>query len=93
MEQYYENALEKSSNGGKRTISIIKTSGTYSNNSKASKNSKGKMSVTKITLQPKINFSDGFTLETDEMEKMQDRAHRYCFIANSLSEEVDVKIL
>ena len=51
------------------------------------------MSVIKITLQPKINFSDGFTLETDEMEKMQDRAHRYCFIANSLSEEVDVKIL
>ena len=40
-----------------------------------------------------IKFSDGFTLETDEMEKMQDRAHRYCFIANSLSEEVDVQIL
>ena len=28
----------------------------------------------------------------DEMEKMQDRSHRYCFVANSLSDEVDVKI-
>lgn len=56
------------------------------------KNSKGQMSVTKITLQPKIKFSDGFTVEAEEMEKMQDRAHRYCFIANSLSDEVEVKI-
>ena len=56
------------------------------------KNSQGQMSVTKITLQPKIIFSDGFAPETEEMEKMQDRAHRYCFIANSLSEEVEVKI-
>ena len=56
------------------------------------KNSKGQMSVTKLELNPKIEFSDNFTVDTDEMKKVQDRAHRYCFIANSLSNEVTVLI-
>ena len=56
------------------------------------KNSKGKMSVTKIELNPKIEFSNGFTIESSEMKKIQDRAHRYCFVANSLSNEVEIKI-
>ena len=56
------------------------------------KNSKGLMSVTKLELNPKIKFSDKFSVNPDEMKKMQDRAHRYCFIANSLSEEVKVLI-
>jgi organic hydroperoxide reductase OsmC/OhrA len=57
------------------------------------KNSKGLMSVTKIELNPKIVFSDGFNINNDEMEKVQDRAHRYCFIANALSDEVEVTII
>ena len=56
------------------------------------KNSKGKMSVTKIELNPKITFKDDFKISHDEMLKMQDRSHRYCFIANTLSEEVKVII-
>ena len=56
------------------------------------KNSKGQMSVIKIELNPKVEFSDGFYVEPDEMAKIQDRAHRYCFIANSLSSEVKVLI-
>ena len=56
------------------------------------KNSKGKMSVTKIELNPKITFKDNFEVSQNEMTKMQDRSHRYCFIANALSEEVEVKI-
>ena len=56
------------------------------------KNSKGLMSVTKLELNPIIKFSDKFSVNPDEMKKMQDRAHRYCFIANSLSEEVKVLI-
>ena len=56
------------------------------------KNSKGQMSVNKIELNPKIVFKDNFEVSRDEMLKMQDRAHRYCFIANSLSEDVEVKI-
>ena len=56
------------------------------------KNSKGLMSVTKLELNPLVTFSDKFKVNRDEMKKMQDRAHRYCFIANSLSEEVKVLI-
>ena len=56
------------------------------------KNSKGQMLVTKIELNPKVEFSDGFSADGDEMKKVQDRAHRYCFIANSLSDEVKVLI-
>ena len=56
------------------------------------KNSKGLMSVVKLELNPKVKFSDGFSVKADEMKKVQDRAHRYCFIANSLSEDVKVSI-
>ena len=56
------------------------------------KNSKGKMSIIKIELNPKITFIDNFEVSKDEMSKMQDRSHRYCFIANTISEEVEVKI-
>ena len=56
------------------------------------KNSDGKMSVVKIELNPKVLFSNNFKISEDEMSKMQDRSHRYCFIANSLSDEVKVLI-
>jgi len=56
------------------------------------KNSKGRMCVNKIELNPKITFNGSFSVPDEEMSKMQDRSHRYCFIANSLSEEVEVII-
>ena len=56
------------------------------------KNSKGQMSVTKLELNPKVEFSNKFIVDPNEMKKVQDRAHRYCFIANSLSDEVKVLI-
>ena len=56
------------------------------------KNSNNKMSVNKIELNPKITFQNNFSVSDAEMAKMQDRSHRYCFIANSLSQEVEVII-
>ena len=56
------------------------------------KNLKGLMSVTEIELNPKIEFSDGFSVDDLKMKEVQDRAHRYCFISKSLSKEVKVKI-
>ncbi len=56
------------------------------------KNSKGQMFINKIELNPKIIFDDNFSVSKDEMEKMQDRSHRYCFVANSLSPDVEIKI-
>ena len=53
------------------------------------KNSKGQMSVIKIELNPRVIFKNNYEVSHDEMVKMQDRSHRYCFIANTLSEEVE----
>ena len=66
----------------------------YTDNAVATlgKNSKGKMSVTIIELNPKIKFSNNFSVDPQKMKEVQDRAHRYCFIANSLSDEVKVLI-
>ncbi len=57
------------------------------------KNAKGQMSVTRIDLQPVVRFDAGFSVEPAELEKMQNRAHRYCFIANTLADSVDISIL
>ena len=56
------------------------------------KNSKGQMTVIKIRLNPSVQFSDGFAVGGQEMNEMHDRSHRYCFIANSLSEEVEFEV-
>ena len=56
------------------------------------KNSKGQMAVIKIRLNPSVQFSDGCTVSEQEMNEMHDRSHRYCFIANSLSEEVEFEV-
>jgi organic hydroperoxide reductase OsmC/OhrA len=50
------------------------------------------MSVNKIELNPKISFQSNFSVLDEEMTKMQDRSHRYCFIVNSLYEEVKLVI-
>ncbi|MDX1709661.1 MAG: OsmC family protein [Rhodovibrionaceae bacterium] len=57
------------------------------------KNQKGQMAVTQIDLHPVVRFDTGFSVEADELEKMHDRAHRYCFIANSLADSVAINVL
>jgi len=57
------------------------------------KNPKGQMSVNRIDLHPVVRFDTGFQVSVAEMEQMQDRAHRYCFIANTLADSVEVNIL
>ncbi len=52
------------------------------------KNSKGQMAVTKIVLHPVVTFSGEFTTSDQDMKDMHDRSHRYCFVANSLADEV-----
>lgn len=57
------------------------------------KNPRGQMSVTRIDLHPVVRFDTGFQVSEAEMDQMQDRAHRYCFIANTLADSVQVNIL
>ena len=56
------------------------------------KNSEGRMYVNKIELNPAIVFQDNFTISDEEMGKMKERSHKYCFIANSLSKDVEIQI-
>lgn len=56
------------------------------------KNNEGRMYVNKIELNPKIVFDDKFIVSKEEMEKMKERSHKYCFVANSLSKEVEIEI-
>ncbi len=57
------------------------------------KNAKGQMSVTRIDLHPVVRFDAGFAVEAAKLDEMQHRAHRYCFIANTLANSVEVNIL
>jgi organic hydroperoxide reductase OsmC/OhrA len=56
------------------------------------KNAKGQMSVTRIDLNPVVRFDTGFTVEQDKLDEMQHRAHRYCFIANTLADSVEINV-
>ena len=56
------------------------------------KNPRGPMSVTRIDLHPVVRFDTGFSVTEADMAQMQDRAHRYCFIANTLADSVEINI-
>lgn len=54
------------------------------------KNEEGRLSVTEINLYPDITFS-GNKIPTDEQLKgLHDKAHRNCFIAQSLKTKVNI---
>lgn len=57
------------------------------------RNARKQMSVTRIDLHPEVSFDSGFAAGAEELEKMHERAHRYCFIANTLADSVEVNIL
>ncbi len=54
------------------------------------KNDKGKLAVTRVELHPAIVFG-GDEPDAAALEQMHDKAHRECFIANSVLTEVSVE--
>jgi hypothetical protein len=40
-----------------------------------------------------VRFDTGFSVDVAELEQMQGRAHRHCFIANTLADSVQINIL
>lgn len=54
------------------------------------KNAEGRMAITHITLRPKVAFSGEKQPSAEELEKLHERAHANCFIANSLRAAVEV---
>jgi len=56
------------------------------------KDPKGKMCISQIDLKPVVEFDEGFVVSDKELADMQDRAHRYCFVANSIADHVIVNV-
>ena len=54
------------------------------------KNAAGKMAVTRVELHPKIAFSGARVPAPADLDWLHDKAHRECFIANSVTTEVTV---
>ena len=40
----------------------------------------------------KLDKTYRITISNEEMKKMKERSHKYCFIANSLSKDVKIQI-
>ncbi|MDB5810046.1 MAG: osmotically inducible protein OsmC [Betaproteobacteria bacterium] len=54
------------------------------------KNAAGKMAVTQVDLHPKIAFSGAKQPTAADLDALHDKAHKECFIANSVTTEVKV---
>jgi organic hydroperoxide reductase OsmC/OhrA len=55
------------------------------------KNEAGRLAITRVTLRPKIVWSAGVTVSSDDLDKLHHDAHLGCFIANSVKTEVTVE--
>jgi organic hydroperoxide reductase OsmC/OhrA len=49
------------------------------------KNAEGKVSITRVVLQPKVTFGENHTPTPEECRRIHAKAHAHCFIANSVS--------
>jgi organic hydroperoxide reductase OsmC/OhrA len=54
------------------------------------KNANGKMAVVRIDLHPQITFSGAKLPAQSDLDWLHDKAHKECFIANSVNTEVHV---
>ncbi|HEY7865253.1 MAG TPA: OsmC family protein, partial [Psychromonas sp.] len=53
----------------------------------------GKISMTKVTLRPNIQFSGDKKPTMEQLEKMHHQSHDQCFIANSVKTEIVTEII
>jgi organic hydroperoxide reductase OsmC/OhrA len=56
------------------------------------KNAAGKMAITRVELHPKIVFSGAKQPAAADLDALHDKAHKECFIANSVTTEVKIAI-
>ena len=54
------------------------------------KNDEGRMAVTRVVLRPKIEF-EGDAPDDATLDQLHHRAHLNCFIANSVSTQIDIE--
>lgn len=54
------------------------------------KNASGKFAITRVDLHPKIVFSGAKQPTAEDLDALHDKAHKECFIANSVTTDVKV---
>lgn len=65
---------------------------TYADHAEAflGKTETGRVAVTELKLSPRVAFDTGFEVTEEKIVKMHERAHRYCFVANSVSAKMTI---
>ena len=56
------------------------------------RNAEGKTAITRIDLKPVVAFTSEMVPDQDTFNRMHDRAHKGCFIANSVASCVQVTV-
>ncbi|MCH1923226.1 OsmC family protein [Shewanella sp. C32] len=56
------------------------------------KKESGKIAITHIKLKPTVTFAEGIDVDRETLEKIHEKAHANCFIANSLADDTEVEI-
>ena len=57
------------------------------------KDAEGKTAITRVVLRPSATYSGDRIPEREKIENMHHRAHKLCFIANSVKTEVVTEIV
>jgi organic hydroperoxide reductase OsmC/OhrA len=57
------------------------------------KDDEGNISMTQVTLKPKVDFSGDNKPTMTQLEKIHHQAHQQCFIANSVKTNVVTEIV
>ncbi len=55
------------------------------------RNADGRMALTEITLRPRVVFGDHTAVEQADFEALHQKAHKYCFIGNSLNSTIHIE--
>lgn len=55
------------------------------------KNAEGKIAITRATLRPKVVFAGDNPPSAEKIRELHEKAHRYCFISNSVCCPVNVE--
>lgn len=45
-----------------------------------------------MSLNPEVSFAEGTEIDRETLEKIHEKAHANCFIANSLAADTEVEI-
>jgi organic hydroperoxide reductase OsmC/OhrA len=57
------------------------------------KNKEGKLSMKKVTLNPKVNFNSKPALSRKQVDELHRLAHEKCFIASSVKTKIDILVV